>query len=212
MHFIPAEIEDYAGRFTTPGRPLLNQLNRETHAKVLYPQMLSGHMQGRVLSFISKILKPELIVEVGTYTGYSAICLAEGLKPGGRIITIEKNEELRPFCGYYFGKAKISGSIEAVTGDAKKILPGLKGKIDLAFIDADKENYLSYYKILMPKIRKGGVIIADNVLWNGKVLDTSVNDKETKGIRAFNEFVRKDKRVENVLLPVRDGLMLIRKK
>ena len=212
MHFFPEHISEYAEHFTAEEPPLLRALNRETQAKVLYPQMLCGHLQGRLLSFISKMIVPRYIVEIGTYTGYSALCLAEGLRPGGKLVTIDNNEELVPMCKKYFQRAGMNKKIILRTGNARKISPLLKGNIDLALIDADKENYVFYYETLFPKIRKGGVLIADNVLWSGKVTDERVRDKDTRGIRAFNERVKKDSRAVPLLLPVRDGLMLIQKK
>lgn len=210
MEFISDELAAYAEAHTSPETLLLKKINRDTHANVLKPRMLSGHLQGRFLSMISNMIRPSSILEIGTYTGYSAICLCEGLKPGGKLITIEKNEELEVKLKSYFKEAGLEQSIDLRIGDATKILQDLNGNFDLVFIDADKENYSNYFDLVIDKVPAGGYILADNVLWSGKVVDGS-NDKDTRAILAFNDKVHNDPRVENVLLPVRDGIMVARK-
>src|SRR5687767_13903761 len=210
MDFIKKEILEYAERHTTPESDLLKTVNRETHAHVLMPRMLSGHMQGRILSMISNMVKPSTILEIGTYTGYSAICLADGLKPGGKLITIDINEELENTVIGYFQTAGLSNVIDYRIGNALEIIPTLKMNFDLVFIDADKENYSRYYDLVINRVPLGGYILADNVLWSGKVLDEKP-DKDTRAIQEFNRKVQQDARVENVLLPVRDGIMVMRK-
>lgn len=212
MEFLPPEIEEYARLHTEKEPDLLQQLNRETHAKVLYPRMLSGHLQGRFLSMISKMIRPKYILEIGTYTGYSALCLAEGLQSEGKLVTIDINEELESMCRRYFSQSPYHQQIELRIGDAKVIIPQLTYPFDLVFIDADKENYLFYYELLMPKLHSGAFILADNVLWSGKVLDSEYKDKETQSLREFNTHILNDTRVEKLLLPIRDGVMLIRVK
>ncbi len=212
MNFLPHAIEDYAEAHTAPENDLLAKINRDTHLRHLQPRMLSGHLQGRILSMMSKMLKPKRILEVGSYTGYSALCLAEGLAEGGKIITIEANEELKPTLENHFTQSAFKDSIELIIGDAKEIIAGLEGPFDLVFIDADKGNYPLYYDLLINKVPSGGYIIADNVLWSGKVA-TKVDDGDldTKAIMDFNSMAHADPRVENLLLPVRDGLMVLRK-
>ncbi len=213
MEFIAEVIQNYSEIHTAPESELLKKLDRETNLKVSQPRMLSGHLQGRILSFLSKLVQPEFILEIGTYTGYSALCLAEGLKPNGKLTTIDPNEETNLFAKKYFDSSNYAKQIELVKGQALDIIPKIDKAIDLVFIDADKKNYLNYYKAVIDKVRSGGIIIVDNVLWSGKVVeDISKMDAETKLIHEFNEFVSKDERVENLLLPVRDGLMLLRKK
>jgi predicted O-methyltransferase YrrM len=205
-------IEKYAEAFSTEESPILQKLNRETHLKVLYPRMLSGKLQGNLLKMISCMLHPSSILEIGTFTGYSAICLAEGLADKGMLHTIEVNPELEEMINRYFNEAGITAKTKLHIGHALDIIPTLNSMFDMVFIDADKENYLNYYHLVFDKVRKGGFILADNVLWGGKVIKkTASPDKETKGIKEFNEFVQQDKRVENTLLPLRDGLMIIRK-
>jgi len=211
MQFIPEAIDQYAVTHTKPESKALLELSRETHAKIYMPQMLSGHLQGRFLSMVSKLVQPKNILEIGTFTGYSAICLCEGLKPGGHLYTIDINEELLPMTTKYFKAAGISDRVKSLTGDALKIIPSIKATFELVFIDADKTNYSRYYDLVFDKMPSGGVILADNVLWSGKVIGND-DDADTIGIRKFNEKVQKDKRVENVLLPIRDGVMMIRKK
>ena len=212
MDFIAQEIIDYAAQHTSEEPSLLAQLNRETWEKVLYPRMLSGHIQGRILSFLSQMMQPSRVLEIGTYTGYSAICLAEGLAEGGKVTTIDIDPELSVYIQKYIEATGNTQRIETLIGNATEIIPTLEEVFDLVFIDADKENYCTYYELVFPKLRKGGVILADNVLWSGKVLDNTIKDKETTAIRAFNRMVSEDGRVEQVLLPVRDGIMMIRKR
>ncbi len=209
---IKPEIEKYIKDHCSPEDEILAELNRETHLKAVYPRMLSGHILGKFLEMISLMIKPEKILEIGTFTGYSTICLANGLTSNGKIYTIDLNPEIEIISEKYFKKSGITEKIVKYTGNALDIIPTINEKFDLVFIDADKENYLNYYKLVIEKINPGGFILADNVLWDGKVLQESNKaDKETQGIMQFNEFVQKDKRVENVLVPLRDGVMLIRK-
>lgn len=213
MEFLDAELEAYVNAHTTPESRHLNALSRETHLKVLQPRMLSGHLQGRVLSMLSHMIRPKKVLEIGTYTGYSAICIAEGLAEGGHIHTIDINEELQPIVEKYLD---LTGNTEKVTmhiGNAIEIIPNIAGPFDLVFIDADKTNYLHYYEKVLEKVRPGGYIIADNVLWSGKILDQKEieKDPDTKALAAFNTFIINDERVENVLFPIRDGLMIARK-
>jgi caffeoyl-CoA O-methyltransferase len=213
MDFLDPKAEAYALKWTTRETGALHELSRETHLKTHMPRMLSGHLQGRILSLFSKLVEPRLIVEVGTFTGYSAICLAEGLVNGGKLITLEVNEELKAFAQKHFDAAGLNEVIDMRVGDAAQSLEKIEGPIDLAFIDADKENYPLYWKLIFPKLRKGGLIIADNVLWSGKVFDSAeTKDEETKGLLAFTELAYSEKEAEQVLVPVRDGLLVIRKK
>ncbi len=212
MEFIPPEINTYAEAHTTAEPELLQRINRETHLEVLYPRMLSGHLQGRLLAMLARMINPTYIVEVGTYTGYSALCLAEGLRPAGKLITIEKNPELEKRIRNYLKASTPGKQIELRIGDAQQIIPTLPDGIDLAFIDADKVSYLKYYELLLDKLQPGGYLLADNVLWSGKVTDENARDADTVALQKFNNFVQADERVENVLLPVRDGLMMIRKR
>ena len=212
MEFVVPELTEYAEAHTTEENPVLKELNRETNAKILQPRMLSGHLQGRLLSMVSNMIRPKQILEIGTYTGYSAICLAEGLQPQGMLHTVEVNEELAEMIQAYFAKADMADKIRLYIGDAAEIIPQINETFDLIFIDADKESYSKYYDLTFKMLRKGGFIIADNVLWSGNVLqDTELMDADTRAIVAFNEKVQNDDRVENVLLPVRDGLMIVRK-
>jgi predicted O-methyltransferase YrrM len=214
MDFLDENISNYAEHFTSPESELLGDLNRDTYANVLIPRMLSGHMQGRILSMISKMCQPKTILEVGTYTGYSALCLAEGLPEDGKLITIDINEELEDRILKFFNMSPKSNQIELKIGNAVDVIDSLSEEINLAFIDADKENYGTYYDLIIDRMPSGGVIIADNVLWSGKVLDSSIikSDNETRALHEFNQKISSDERVENVLMPVRDGLMIIRKK
>ena len=213
MDFLDPKIEQYAINYSDPESKLLNELNRQTHLNILQPRMLSGHLQGRILSFFSKALKPENILEIGTYTGYSALCLAEGLINNGILHTIDINEELASFTKKFFDKSKYKNQIIFHVGDALELIPKIQLQWDLVFIDADKENYSNYFDLIIEKVRPGGWIIADNVLWSGKVLEaTTKNDKETQAIKAFNYKINLDKRVSNLLLPVRDGMMILIKK
>lgn len=213
MEFITKELSDYCDTHTSPESTILSKLNRETHLKVVSPRMLSGHLQGRFLSFISKLQQPKLIVEIGTYTGYSALCLAEGLHKEGKLISIDVNEETSAFAKTFINETEFANKIELVVNDAKSYITTITEPIDLVFIDAEKKNYLSYYNLVIEKLKSGGLIIADNVLWSGKItMPESTMDKETIALHQFNQFVQKDTRVENILLPIRDGLMVIRKK
>lgn len=212
MDFLPAALGQYIDLHSSPEPEVLKELSRETHAKVLMPRMLSGHFQGRLLSLISKMIRPQKILEIGTYTGYSAICLAEGLSENGRLTTIDVNDELRPMVERYVQKAGFIEKINIINGDAATIIPQLKDLFDLVFIDADKARYALYYDLIFDKVRPGGIILADNVLWSGKVIDQNVSDKDTKALMAFNEKIANDPRTEKVILPVRDGITLIRKK
>ena len=210
MEFINKEIEYYISNHTNKESDLLSKLNRETWAKVLMPRMLSGHIQGQVLSLFSNITNPTNIIEIGTYTGYSALCLAEGLKADGELHTIDINEEHTMVAEKYFNKSKFSKNINQHIGNAIDIIPKINKKFQLAFIDADKENYSNYFDLLIDKIDINGIIIADNVLWSGKVTKSTM-DKETRELDSYNKKVNSDPRVENVLLSVRDGLMICRK-
>lgn len=211
MEITESKIQQYSEMHTSPETELLARLNRETYARILFPRMLSGHHMGRMLSMISKMIHPEKILEIGTYTGYSAICLSEGLKEGGEIYTIEINSELEDMVIKYFREAGLDKTIKVYFGNAGEIIPELTDGFDLIFIDADKGNYSCYYDLVIDKLKPGGIILADNVLWSGKVIDTSQQDKDTRALRKFNDKVAEDSRVENVLIPVRDGLMMIRK-
>jgi caffeoyl-CoA O-methyltransferase len=210
MNIINEELQLYAEQHTTPENDRLRMINRETHAQVLRPRMLSGHLQGRVLSMISCMLKPQRILEIGTYTGYSALCMAEGLTEDGKIITIDVNEELEEMVRSNFAKSSWDSRIDFRLGDARVIIPSLQENFDLVFIDADKVNYSLYYDLVFDKVRQGGIILADNVLWSGKVIELKP-DKDTLSIQEFNRRIQQDQRVENVLLPIRDGIMMIRK-
>ena len=210
MDFISNELNNYAEAHTSAESPLLKRINRETRAGVHMSRMLSGHLQGRFLSFISRMIRPKSILEIGTYTGYSALCLAEGLAPGGRLFTIDINEELESRVRSYFQEAGMNDTIHYFVGDASEIISTLSGPFDFVFLDADKENYAQYFDLVIAKIPSGGFILADNVLWSGKVLHQKL-DKDTRAIKAFNLKIQEDERVENVLLPFRDGIMLIRK-
>ncbi len=211
MEFIAPEIDNYCVNHTSPENELLNKLNRETHAKVLQARMLSGHLQGRFLAMLSHMIQPRHILEIGTYTGYSALCLVEGLQENGKLITIDVNEELEDFVRNYFAQSKLNDKIDFRIGNALEIIPTLTEVFDLVFIDADKLNYSNYYDLVFEKVRKGGYIIADNVLWSGKAADESKKDKDTLALRAFNKKLHDDSCIENILLPIRDGLMVVRK-
>ena len=210
MEFISEEIQKYAELHSELEPDLLRKINRDTHANVMMPRMLSGHMQGRILAMLSSMISPQRVLEIGTYTGYSALCFAEGLAEGGQIVTIDINEELEDKVRSFFTEASMDGVIDYRIGNALDIIPQLNEKFDLVFIDADKINYINYYELILPKVRKGGFIIADNVLWSGKVLNDK-KDKDTLAIDNFNELVHNDERVQNVLFPVRDGLMVLKK-
>lgn len=209
MDFLPAAIEAYALAHTSAESPLLAQLNRETHAKVLQPRMLSGHLQGRLLSLFSTMIRPRRILEIGTYTGYSALCLAEGLSEEGLLITIDVNEELYDFTRKFFDNSPFGHKIDFRIANAAEEIQTLTDTFDLVFIDADKVNYGLYYDLVFDKVRKGGVIIADNVLWSGKVVQTDKKiDKDTQALLDFNQKIHQDSRVSNMLLPIRDGLLI----
>jgi len=211
MEFISAELDTYVCAHTTSENDLLKKINRDTHLEVLQPRMLSGHFQGRVLSMFSKMTQPNRILEIGTYTGYSALCLAEGLTKNGKLITIDINEELEARVRTYFENSEYRDQIDYRIGDALSLIPEIEEEFDVVFIDADKLNYINYYNLVFPKVRIGGYIIADNVLWSGKVADETKNDKDTELLRNYNLLNQHDERVENVLLPIRDGLMIARK-
>ncbi|TYZ06785.1 O-methyltransferase [Hymenobacter lutimineralis] len=205
----------YADRHTSPESPLLARLNRETHVQLLHARMLSGHAQGRLLSMLSHMVRPRRVLELGTFTGYSALCLAEGLAEAGELHTIEQNPELESRIRRYVAEAGLTGNIHIHIGDARRIVPELAETWDLVFIDADKINNDTYYELVLPQVRPGGFLLIDNVLWGGKVLDgypVKPSDKDTQAVRAFNAKVQADERVENVLLPLRDGLLLVRKR
>ncbi len=211
MEFLPDDLQRYVEDHSEPESDLLQQINRETHLHVLKPRMLSGHLQGRVLSMLSHMIQPKNILEIGTYTGYAALCLAEGLRTDGKLITIDNNEELSVRTKQYFAQSDYSDQIEMMVGNAIDIIPTLQTSWDLVFIDADKENYSNYFDQVIDQVNNGGFIIADNVLWSGKVFDESKNDKATESIREFNQKVHTDSRVQDVLFPIRDGLMILRK-
>ncbi len=209
MHFLSADLEDYIAAHSEPEPELLRQLTRETHLKVLMPRMITGHYQGRVLSLIATLLRPKNILEIGTYTGYSALCLAEGLAPDGRLITIDKNDELSEIQQRYFDQSPYGAQIEGRTGLALEVLPGIDTVFDLVFIDADKAEYPQYFESVLPKVRRGGVILLDNVLWSGKVVEPlAPKDHTTRILVEFNKALSEDPRVRTVVLPIRDGLTL----
>lgn len=210
MEFLPEALEQYVEQHSQNEPALLQQLNRETHAKVMMPRMLSGHLQGRVLAMFSHMVSPKNILEIGTYTGYSGICLAEGMQADGKLYTIDINEELEDMVHGYFEKAGITNRVDYRMGNALDIIPQLEVTFDMVFIDADKINYANYYDLVIDKVRTGGYIIADNVLWSGKVLDDK-KDKDTEAIDAYNKKVKADSRVQPLMLPVRDGLLIARK-
>ena len=208
MIFIDEKILEYSIKNSDPPSNLLNDLERETNLKILQPRMLSGNFQGRFLSFLSKISKPKSVIEIGTYTGYSALCIAEGLDPNGVIHTIDNNEELTYIQNKYFEKSNYRSNIKQYTDDAIKILPKLNITFDFAFIDADKINYINYFDIIIKKMKKGGLIVSDNVLWSGKVLEENSQDEETEMLKKFNSMLKKDKRITNLIVPLRDGLSI----
>ncbi len=212
MEIINKNILNYIEMKKDNEPEILVKLARETHQKVLFPRMISGNYQGRLLSFFAKLIQPKTILEIGTYTGYASICLAEGLVPDGKIVTIEIDPELELFSRKYFSQSEFGEQIEQVIGNALDIIPTLDFEFDMIFLDADKQEYLSYYEAVLPKLRKGGLLITDNVLWSGQVVDTSFNDKKTQALREFNDYVAVDERVDKIILPIRDGLFLIRKK
>ena len=205
------EINEYIEAHTTDETPLLYELNRETHQKTFYPNMLSGKVQGKFLEMIVAMLKPERILEIGTFTGYSALAMAKALPENVSLITVDRNEETASFAKRYFDKYEGNAKIKFIEGDAREIIPSLNETFDLIFIDADKSQYTEYYELAFPKLKKGGFFLADNVLWGGKAVEDKRPDKETLGIRSFNDHISDDNRVEQVLISIRDGLLLIRK-
>ena len=211
MHFISQELEDYIEQHSEKEPALLAALNKETYQKILLPRMLSGHFQGRVLSMLSKLIRPVNILEIGTFTGYAALCLCEGMQENGQLHTIDIKEELETIQRKYFDKSPWGSQIFQHLGEAIDIIPTLELKFDLVFIDADKENYLNYFEMIVPKMKKGGIILSDNVLWSGKVLEPlQKNDSSTKVLLEYNELLKNDPRVETILLPIRDGLTVSR--
>lgn len=213
MEFISQELDDYVCAHTEQEPELLYELNRRTHLEVLQPRMLSGQFQGRALSMISHMIKPKSILEIGTYTGYSALCMAEGLAEGGKIITLDKNEELEDLINEFVERADLSDTIDFRIGNAMEIIPTLHEQFDLVFIDADKRNYGNYYDLVIDKVPSGGYILLDNVLWSGKVLEeVDPNDIDTKELILLNQRLHEDDRVQNIILPIRDGLTILRKK
>lgn len=204
------EVTHYAESLSSPESPLLKRINRDTQADVRMPRMLSGHLQGRFLSMISHMIRPKVILEIGTFTGYSALCLAEGLSPGGKLITIDNNDELETRVRGYFTDSAWKDQIDFRIGDAREVIPVLPGPFDLVWIDADKENYSTYFDLVIDKVPAGGYLLADNVLWSGKVLEPDP-DKDTRSIQHFTEKVRRDAGVETVLLPLRDGVLMMRR-
>lgn len=207
------DIDHYILNHIDAEDAVLTELDRETNLKVLGARMISGHLQGQVLSMLSKMIRPKHILEVGTFTGYSAICLAKGLQDNGKLITLEVNDELETLAQKYFAKAGLQNKIEQRIGSALDIIPNLHHSFDLVFLDADKREYIKYYQLLIDKMQSGSYLIADNTLWSGKVLDTPKSDDyQTKGIVAFNTYLKNDSRVEKVILPLRDGMTIIRKK
>jgi predicted O-methyltransferase YrrM len=212
MEIINEKIQEYAELFSSEEPEVLSELNRETYVNHLFPRMLSGHHQGRFLSMISKMMKPERILEIGTYTGYSALCLAEGLTDDGILHTIELNNENEDIIRKYIDKTGNTNKIKLHFGEALHIIPGIDETFDIVFLDADKESYVEYFNLVIDKLRPGGVILADNALWDGKVLDRKLKDKESVGIREFNEYIKNDMRLDHVLLTIRDGIMIILKK
>lgn len=209
MHFLSEDLEDYITAHSEPEPDLLRELTRETHLKVLTPRMITGHYQGRVLSLISTLLRPKHILEIGTYTGYSALCLAEGLAPEGQLITIDKNDELAEIQQRYFNRSPYGAQIVRKTGLALQVLPGIDTIFDLVFIDADKAEYPQYFERVLPMVRPGGLILLDNVLWSGKVVErVAAGDQTTRILVGFNKALSEDPRVRTVVLPIRDGLTL----
>lgn len=209
---IREDITQYIAEHTSDLPNYMHKLERETHLNVLMPQMISGNDQGMLLKLLSQLLKPETILEIGTFTGYASICLAQGLNAQGHLYTIDINEELEDIIIKYIHKAGLSNKITFMKGNAINIIPTITKSFDLVFIDADKKNYPKYYQLILPKLTEGGIILVDNVLWKGKVVDSEkFNDKDTVAIREFNKMVQQDKSVENTILPIRDGMMLIRK-
>ena len=212
MHFLPEAIDNYTVEHTQKEPEILAQLTRETFQKILQPRMLSGHYQGRLLSIISKMVSPSTILELGTYTGYSAICLAEGLKQGGIIQTLDVNEELRSIQNKYFELSGYRNNVQQHLGDALDVIPTLDGKFDLIFMDADKPNYPAYFDLIIDKLNPGGILLTDNVLWSGKVVEkVKEDDESTIALLEYNKLVATDERLETIMLPIRDGLSLSRR-
>ena len=209
---ITEEIEEYCKAHSVPESELLYRLNRETHLKVMNPRMLSDHLQGMFLTSIAQMMQAKSVLEIGTFTGYAALCLAKGMPADGHLDTIEIDEELEDMIRKYFSQSPLNEKITLHIGDAKQVIPTLKRTWDLVFMDADKEDYIDYYEMVLPQMRKGGYILADNVLWSGKVLqEAKSGDKDTRALQHFNEYITQDQRVKNFLLPVRDGIMFIEK-
>lgn len=204
-------IEEYLEQHTTPMDEVLHELYRETHLHVMNPRMASGPVQGRFLQLLCQLMQPKKVLEIGTFTGFATICMARTMASDGLLITVEANEEYEGVIRKYLAKAGVADRVKLIIGDAKEVIPSLEDGFDLVFIDADKISYPKYYDLVMEKLNLGGVILADNVLWEGKVLNADTKERDTKAIREFNEKVQNDPRVENVLLPLRDGLMMIRK-
>jgi caffeoyl-CoA O-methyltransferase len=213
MDFIPEDIQQYVEAHSDVENELLSKISRKTHTQVMMPRMLSGHLQGRVLSMLTHMIRPQKVLEIGTYTGYSALCMAEGMPNDGQLITLDINEELEEMVSAFFQSSSFAGIIDYRIGNAMELIPTIAGPFDMIFIDADKKNYFNYYNLVFDKVRPGGFIIADNVLWSGKVVQKEKKiDKDTQAILDFNRWVHEDDRVENVLFPIRDGLMVVRKK
>jgi caffeoyl-CoA O-methyltransferase len=213
MHFLPEKLDNYVVAHSQKEPELLQQLSRETWQKVLAPRMLSGHFQGRVLSMLSKLINPKNVLEIGTYTGYSALCLVEGIQPKGQLHTIDTNEELYDLQKKYFDKSGFGNQIIQHTGNALNIIPTIDKTFDLVFIDADKQNYPNYLEIILPKLKSGSVILSDNVLWTGKVIEKlQKGDKDTEALLKYNKMINEHSQLETVLLPIRDGLTLTRVK
>lgn len=213
MNYSDSGLERYILNHTSPQDPILAELERSTWLKTVHPQMITGHLQGMILEMISHMIRPERILEIGTFTGYSTICLAKGLADNGNLITIERDDEITDFAHGFIKKSGLGDQISLLIGDAREIIPTLEDTFDLVYMDADKDEYLEYYKLVFPKLNSGGFIMADNALWGGKVLEVPESgDHFTKGVIAFNRTISEDPLVEQVILPVRDGIMLIRKK
>jgi predicted O-methyltransferase YrrM len=213
MDFLPKTLQQYLVSHSEDEPELLKQLNKETWQKILTPRMLSGHYQGRILAMLSKLMKPKSILEIGSYTGYSALCLAEGLNENGLLHTIDHNEELVDFQKKYFNRSPYKNRIRQYLGDALDIIPTIKASFDLVFIDADKSNYSNYFNLVIDKMNKGGVILSDNVLWSGKVVETpDPKDEDTKALISYNKLLKNDSRIETIMLPIRDGITISRVK
>jgi len=213
MHFLPGKIDNYVVKHSQQEPKILQELSKETWQKVMNPRMISGAYQGRVLSILTKLINPKTILEIGTFTGYSTLCFAEGISKNGTIFTIDKNEELQELQQKYFEKSGYKNQIKTFVGNALEIIPTINEKFDLVFIDADKSNYINYFHLIIDKMNVGGIILSDNVLWNGKVVEElNPKDKDTKALLAYNKLLNTDERVESVLLPIRDGLTISRVK